>query len=1041
MKKRMLAWVLCLLMALTVVPTGVFAAQQKKPNYGSSYGHIDVKTDAVYTVKVDGVPHSLTGYIDPQSITVKVGSSVYDFEDYTVRTQSEGGHYEYNISFGRGKYIDPDDIAWVENTFKMSNVYVSARIYFSSLPDELKPLFSSDSKGFYADITDYQYDGVNECTGGRGMRSEGHTGTPSGLDLYINATGLSLYITSGKLAVEKVIVDGSGEVLDDAEAFDFTLKDAAGNTLGFDAGNGYVASGGNTVISVKGGETVVLENLPVGVYTITEIQKDGYVILDANGNVGDNYSKDYTVEAKNDDEIPVVVFTNRKLSGRAALSIAKTVSGETEGYSDPTVSIYSADAAGEKSGEAIWSGTVPSGDRLYLNVLLSAGTYVVEETNAAKDGYSYAPVLTAVNASVSGMLFTVSEDSLEKTVALTLDNEYALKPTTGSLSISKTFGNESALDADDIDSISVSIRDGVGYSKTVTLNAANDWSATVDGLVPGYYKISETGAERDGYTLTVLFGGLENDGVTVAAGETAKVVIENTYVKNTGAATVHDSVTVTKVDGNSQKLDGAEFEIVDADGSVIDTFAAGEKVISTSDRCFAGILPKAGESITLTLIEKKAPLGYSKAESGWTITISADAEESLKDDVFITTTTYTIFVENGKSISVVNKQKTGEAVIDGSATVDKVDGEGNRLEGAVFEIVDGNGLPLGSFTAGQKVLSTADGMFDGLLPTVDGESAVFTLREVSAPEGYGASSDSWEIVISVEVGTAVYDEAQDAFITTSIYRLTIEGKDGVSVVNEKKTEEAVVDGSFTVVKTDGEDVIEGAEFGIFESEDAAEPIMTFTAGTAVVGTDEEALLDFLPEAGEFVTLFLKEIAAPEGYAAVDTVWEIRIEAKAETALENGVFVTSNVYTVTVDGAESLTVENSRIVVPETVDISVRKVWVGSDDAERPESVTVELFCDGDSFDKVVLSEENGWEYTWTGLEADHEWTVDEPEVPEGYRKTVSSDGNDFTVTNTEIDDPYTGYSGNIALWGWLMLASGAIVGGLSAFVFVKRRKA
>ena len=47
MKKRMLAWVLCLLMALTVVPTGVFAAQQPKPNYGSSYDHIDVKTDAV----------------------------------------------------------------------------------------------------------------------------------------------------------------------------------------------------------------------------------------------------------------------------------------------------------------------------------------------------------------------------------------------------------------------------------------------------------------------------------------------------------------------------------------------------------------------------------------------------------------------------------------------------------------------------------------------------------------------------------------------------------------------------------------------------------------------------------------------------------------------------------------------------------------------------------------------------------------------------------------------------------------------------------
>lgn len=91
--------------------------------------------------------------------------------------------------------------------------------------------------------------------------------------------------------------------------------------------------------------------------------------------------------------------------------------------------------------------------------------------------------------------------------------------------------------------------------------------------------------------------------------------------------------------------------------------------------------------------------------------------------------------------------------------------------------------------------------------------------------------------------------------------------------------------------------------------------------------------------------------------------------------------------------------------PGETKLTVKKVWRGGDD-HRPDSVTVHLLKDGRVVDTVILSKENGWKYTWEGLDSDARWTVAE-EVPEGYTVKYSSGGKTITITNTRPDSPET----------------------------------
>ena len=91
-------------------------------------------------------------------------------------------------------------------------------------------------------------------------------------------------------------------------------------------------------------------------------------------------------------------------------------------------------------------------------------------------------------------------------------------------------------------------------------------------------------------------------------------------------------------------------------------------------------------------------------------------------------------------------------------------------------------------------------------------------------------------------------------------------------------------------------------------------------------------------------------------------------------------------------------------------INVKKVWDDGNNAAsmRPQSVGVMLLRDGMPIDAIILSEQNGWEYTFNNLPAHLDgdlstlatYTVAE-EAPEGYTSTITGNPADgFVITNT-----------------------------------------
>ncbi|MBR2223631.1 MAG: Cna B-type domain-containing protein [Christensenellaceae bacterium] len=88
------------------------------------------------------------------------------------------------------------------------------------------------------------------------------------------------------------------------------------------------------------------------------------------------------------------------------------------------------------------------------------------------------------------------------------------------------------------------------------------------------------------------------------------------------------------------------------------------------------------------------------------------------------------------------------------------------------------------------------------------------------------------------------------------------------------------------------------------------------------------------------------------------------------------------------------------VIPEPIDLTVKKRWSGDEDKDtRPSSVSVTLYQNGNAIDKVVLSEDNDWQYTWEDLDGDGDYSVIETGIPAGYAPTYREDNGVITITN------------------------------------------
>lgn len=203
-------------------------------------------------------------------------------------------------------------------------------------------------------------------------------------------------------------------------------------------------------------------------------------------------------------------------------------------------------------------------------------------------------------------------------------------------------------------------------------------------------------------------------------------------------------VEIVKVSKSTGKpLAGAEFELLDQDGTVVETWTS-----TTEPHNICGKLT-AGERYTLR--ETKAPSGYRKMEDV-TFTVNDYAD------------VLTIVAEN-------TKDGGGDGGREYTVRLKKVDEAGDPLPGASFEVLDGNGKPL-------SLMKEEDGTAFRVTVTHPQE---LTVREIAAPDGYMVLEKEYHIQIPAS-GTArlldgdgeFYQDQANSYVFCAVNRKTPE---------------------------------------------------------------------------------------------------------------------------------------------------------------------------------------------------------------------------------------------------------------------------
>lgn len=83
-----------------------------------------------------------------------------------------------------------------------------------------------------------------------------------------------------------------------------------------------------------------------------------------------------------------------------------------------------------------------------------------------------------------------------------------------------------------------------------------------------------------------------------------------------------------------------------------------------------------------------------------------------------------------------------------------------------------------------------------------------------------------------------------------------------------------------------------------------------------------------------------------------------------------------------------------------ISLQVVKIW-DDEDAEsfRPDTLVIQLLCDGKVYEEVLLSDYNNWRYTWENLDGSKQWQVVEKNVPDGYTVTMHQEGTVIAIRN------------------------------------------
>lgn len=641
-------------------------------------------------------------------------------------------------------------------------------------------------------------------------------------------------------------------------------------------------------------------------------------------------------------------------------------------------------------GYAYFSGyTVPEGQ--------TSVTYYLRETKAPAGYYIsdqiYKVVITAVTDPATGKVSFEPEITLVRGRNSGFDIATDLLivtnfPVLGKLTITKAFDGGTIPQG--LTGISVQISGPNGYNKVEELNNANGWAVTIENLHLGQYTITELDAKVPGYTWDVSYSSTtvtlteENPGSTVPGTEiSGNATITNSYTRNEEIYEIPTALTVKKVGEQGEALAGAVFTLdqLGADGTVVSSvsFTTGADGTVMFD-LLAGFVQE-GQAIDGTYIisETKAPAGYEPTDATWTVTIREDDGQirwTLNENKNIFEGFWDWIVGNVSAGTFEDGVLTVQNVRSrGSLTVQKnVNDPVGMYKNAVY-----------SFT-----LDASDDTFDKSFTLEAGES--ITIRDIPWGTTYTLTEDTTGAVF-----TAAITDAGNGRVWAYETRIDVTNTYAYTTHNNP----------LSLVKVDADDntkVISGAGFTLY-----ADAALTTKVGAEVFSDANGCLALPIAAAG---TYYLAETTTPAGYhpnAAVYTVTAEEKEvvlnagtAEAVTQIQMHTRITGLTGTTTNQIDYTYLIENTAI---KTLEVNVEKIWEDESYYGRPEAIEVTLYRDNEPFETVTLNQENDWRYSWTGLTDEYTWSVDEAEIPAEYVKTITNDGNDWTITNTRTPNP------------------------------------
>ena len=724
--------------------------------------------------------------------------------------------------------------------------------------------------------------------------------------------------------------------------------------------------------------SITLNNLSVGTYEVTEV-------ADAKGTA-----------IKNATKFP---YTVSKIKGSV-----EVVAGNAVEY---TVTNSKGELKVSATVKKVWNdGNNRDGKRPEnLKVDLKKGDTVVKEVTL-NAGNNWTATVTDLEEKENGQTidYTWSEKDLPEGYSLTstnkegsittLTNSYT--PGKVSATVKKIWNDGNNQDGKRPENLKVDLKKGDTVIKEVTLNAGNNWTATVTDLEEkeNGQTIDYTWSEKDlpeGYSLT----STNKEG--------SITTLTNSYTPGKVSATVKKIWN----DGNNQ--DGKRPENLKVE-------------LKKGDTVVKEVTLNAGNNWTATVTD------LEEKENGQTIDYTW-SEKDLPEGYSLTSTN-----KEGSITTLTNSYTPGKV----SATVKKIWNDGNNQDGKRPENLKVE-LKKGDTVVKEVTLNAGNNWtatVTDLEEKENGQTIDYTWSEKDLPEGYSLTSTNKEG--SITTLTNSYTPGKVSATVKKIWNdgnnqdgkrpenLKVELKKGDTVVKEVTLNAG---NNWTATVTDLEEKENGQTIDYTWSE------KDLPEGYSLTSTDKEGSITTLTNTYFIETIKIEgtktwsdggnqDGSRPSSITVNLLANGTKVASKEVTAkdnwkysftdlpkYENGIAIN---YTVTEDAVAgySTTINGYDITnsyTPGQTSVTVTKAWVDNDNKgnKRPSEIKVQLYADGrESGSSVTLNEANKWTYTWTGLDEKNggttiAYTVKEIGTVDGYEASVSGDARTgYTITNT-----------------------------------------